>query len=126
MYKYLGVLNRNGINDVYSKSIAGLLLFQDNENHYTSMPNKMFEYMAAGLPVVASDFEYWRNIIENNRCGFCVNYSDVEGIREAIEFLFNNLDDAKQMGLNGRKLIEEKYNWNNEEDKLLSLYSKLL
>ena len=43
------------------------------------MPVKMFEYMAAGLPVIASNFPLWESIINKYNCGICVNpYSAIE------------------------------------------------
>jgi len=87
---------------------------------------KMFEYMSAGLPVIASDFNSWREIIEGNNCGICVNPLDPKEIADAIKYIINNPKEAKQMGENGKKAILEKYNWSIEEKKLFRVYNKLL
>lgn len=122
---YLGRLNRKEINELYGKSVAGLVLLLPIENYVNSLPIKLFEYMAAGLPVIASDFDLWRRIIDECRCGICVNPNDNNQVVAAICKLLNDRKLAQEMGLNGRKCVMEKYNWKNEEEKLLSLYQEL-
>jgi len=90
------------------------------------MPNKMFEYMIAELPIIASNFLLWREIVEKNNCGICVNPLDPKEIAEAIEYLIEHPDEARKMGENGRKAVLEKYNWENESKKLLEIYEELL
>lgn len=91
-------------------------------NYVDAQPNKMFEYMSAGLPVIASNFPLWKEIIEGNQCGICVNPLEPKEIAAAIDWLTQNPEAAEQMGKNGRKAVEEKYNWQNEEEKLINLY----
>ena len=88
------------------------------------MPVKMFEYMAAGLPVIASNFPLWESIINKYNCGICVNpYSAIE-IKNAINEIIENPEKAKEMGDNGRKIAFDKYNWDNEGEKLVKLYQQ--
>ena len=82
--------------------------------------------MMAGLPIICTDFILWKEIVETNKCGICVNPNNINEITAAIKYLVDNPDIAKQMGENGRKLIEEKYNWKYEEKKLIGLYKKVL
>jgi len=91
-------------------------------DHLNALLNKMFEYMAAGLPVIASNFPLWRDIIEGNGCGIMVDPKSPEEIAKAVEYLIDNPQEAKVMGENGRKAVEEKYSWNPEGEKLLALY----
>jgi glycosyltransferase involved in cell wall biosynthesis len=107
-------------------AFAGLVLFHPAPNHTNSLPNKLFEYMAAGLPVVASNFPLWKEIVEGNRCGITVDPLDSKAIAQAIEYLLAHPEEALQMGENGRRAVEEKYNWEAESKKLLGVYSKLL
>ena len=86
----------------------------------------MFEYMAAGIPVVASNFKLWKSIIEENECGICVDPLNHKEITDAIEKLLKNPQLAKIMGKNGQKLVKENYNWKMEEKKLLTLYKSLI
>lgn len=124
--EYLGYLDRNGVNDLYKKSVVGMVLYQPAANHYDAQPIKMFEFMAAGLPVIASDFPLWRRIVEEANCGICVNPLDVDAVSEALEKLFSNRLQAQEMGLRGRKAIETKYCWSQEEKVLLNIYNELV
>ena len=90
-----------------------------------AQPNKMFEYMSAGIPVIASDFARWREVIDEKDCGLCVDPLDSLAIARAIDELIINPDKAQRMGENGRSAVESQYNWPAEEKKLLSFYSSI-
>ena len=122
----LGWLDRSGVRTLLNDSLAGLVTLHPVINYLDSLPVKMFEYMAVGLPVIASDFPLWKEIIEGNNCGLCVDPLDPQAIAEAIDYLANHPEEAEQMGRNGQKAIQEKYNWDIEEAKLLTFYSSLL
>ena len=121
----LGFLTRQQVNQVLAKSRAGLVTLHPVINYVDALPVKMFEYMAAGIPVIASNFPLWRYIVEGNQCGICVDPLDPKAIGEAIQYLIDHPAEAEQMGKNGRQAVEEKYNWMIEEQKLLDLYKKL-
>ena len=123
--QYLGRLGRNGINCMYGDARAVLVVLQPLDRYKVSQPIKMYEYMAAGLPVIASDFPLWKQIIEDSGCGMCVNPTDADEVRKACVKLLTHPDLCKKMGLAGRKCVEEKYNWVVEEKKLLKLYKSL-
>ena len=122
----LGHINRTEVKEVLSRSMAGLVLFHPEPNHINAQPNKMFEYMSAGIPVIASNFPLWKVIIEGNNCGICVDPFNVNEIANAINWIMNNPQQAKRMGENGRKAVEEKYNWEQEGNKLLRIYEGLI
>ena len=82
--------------------------------------------MEAGIPVVLSDFPIWREILNHYKCGISINPDNKEEIIDAINMLLDNPQLAKEMGENGRKAVEEKYNWRTEEKKLLNIYNTLL
>jgi glycosyltransferase involved in cell wall biosynthesis len=124
--KYLGFVSRKEAYNVMSRSIAGIVTFLAAPNHVNAQPNKMFEYMSAGIPVICSHFPLWRDIIEKNECGICVDPSDPEAIAAAINYLKDNPVIARKMGENGRRAVIEKYNWNAEENKIKEIYSSLL
>lgn len=123
---YLGYLNRDEMKKMFGKVIVGLVLFHPEENHINAQPNKLFEYMSAGIPVIASNFPLWKEIIEKNNCGICVNPLDPKEIADAIKYLLEHPQEAKKMGENGRKAVLEKYNWDKESEKLLYVYEKIL
>ena len=122
---YLGRINREGVNELYGKSVLGLVLLLPNPNYLWSRPIKMYEYMAAGLPFICSDFPLWREVVEETGAGVCVSIDNIDEIKAAIEYFIDNREEAQQMGRNGRKYVTEKYNWKHEEEKLLKLYEQL-
>lgn len=121
----LGFLNRKEVAECLSRSMAGVVTFLPAPNHINSQPNKMFEYMSAGLPVIASDFPLWQEIIVGNKCGVCVDPNDPAALAEAIDALAADPEHARAMGERGRLAVQTKYNWTAEEKKLLLLYESL-
>jgi glycosyltransferase involved in cell wall biosynthesis len=85
----------------------------------------MFEYMASGTPLIASDFPLWREIVLGNKCGFCVDPMDPIAIAKAIDFMIQHPQQARQMGENGRRAVLERYTWAREETRLLALYKAI-
>lgn len=121
----LGWQSRVVVRDLLQGSMAGLVTFLPIPNHIDAQPNKMFEYMGAGVPVIASNFPLWREIVEGNDCGLCVDPLDPAAIARAIDYLVTHPQEAERMGRNGQRAVHEKYNWTNEEAKLLQLYASL-
>ena len=122
----LGSLARKGVRDVLASSIAGLVTLHPTRAYMDSLPVKMFEYMSAGVPVIASDFPHWRDIVEGNDCGLCVDPLDPHAIATAIDRLTGDPALARRMGENGREAVKQRYNWAIEERHLLALYDRLL
>jgi glycosyltransferase involved in cell wall biosynthesis len=122
----LGFLNRHQVSDVLARSKAGIVTFLPAPNHVDAQPNKMFEYMSAGLPIITSNFPLWKEIVEGSSCGICVDPLDPKAIAEAVQYLIDHPEEAEKMGINGRLAVEEKYNWVIEEQKLLKIYKGLL
>jgi glycosyltransferase involved in cell wall biosynthesis len=122
----LGYLDRGGVRLVLEHSMAGLVTLHPIINYRDALPVKMFEYMAAGIPVIASDIPLWRSIIESADCGICVDPFDPGAIAGAIDSLLENPERARRMGENGRKAVVSKYNWSIEEKKLYRFYADLV
>jgi glycosyltransferase involved in cell wall biosynthesis len=121
----LGWLGREAVSDVLQRSVAGLVTLHPIDHFMEALPVKMFEYMAAGIPVIASDFPLWRDIVERNGCGLCIDPCDPGAIARAVDYLVANPDKAGRMGENGRQAVLKKYNWSVEEKKLLGFYAAL-
>ncbi|WP_278405679.1 glycosyltransferase family 4 protein [Pseudoalteromonas ruthenica] len=123
--EFLGSVDRKGVQLLLEKAIAGLVTFLPEPNHVEAQPNKLFEYMSAGLPVIASNFPLWRNVVEKHECGICVDPTDPQQIADAMQFLVDNPEKAKQMGKNGVAAVESKYSWQPEFAKLKAFYEKV-
>lgn len=122
----LGFLGRQEVARVLARSVAGLVTFLPSPNHIDAQPNKMFEYMSAGVPVIASHFPLWREIVEGNDCGICIDPLDPSAIARAIDCLAANPQEAERKGKNGQKAVRRTYNWANEEVKLFDLYTRII
>lgn len=125
---YLGILDRKQVRNVLGDSKIGICLLKNSGQYrkLDNLPTKIYEYMAAGVPVIASDFPYYKKIIDRNQVGICVNPEDIKAITEAIRYLVEHPDKAEEMGKNGRKLVGEKFNWELEKQHLFELYKKVL
>lgn len=123
--EYLGVLDRKAVSRLMSESVAGLVLFHPEPNHVNAQPNKLFEYMSAGIPVIASHFPLWRDIVERFDCGICVDPLDPAEIADAMLRLAGDPALARRMGRNGRTAVLERFNWEQEQGRLLQLYREL-
>jgi hypothetical protein len=104
---------------------AGLTLLHPVESYLTAYSVKMFEYMAAGLPFVASDFPLWRRIVEEADCGLLADPLDTAAIAAAMRRLTADPAEARRLGANGRRAVETTYNWEREREKLLAFYARL-
>jgi glycosyltransferase involved in cell wall biosynthesis len=124
--EFLGRVARDQVVEMMSRARAGLLLFHEHPHHVSANPTKMFEYMSAGLPVIASDFPAWRDFVQEHDCGICVDPTDPAAIGEAIEWVLDHPDEAQRMGANGRRAVERGYTWESERATLLELYEELL
>ena len=122
----LGYLNRQDISNLLSNTRAGLLLFLPDPNHTSAQPNKLFEYMSAGIPVIASNFPLWSRIIDRYNCGIAVDPANPQKIAQGIKYIMTHPEEAEKMGKNGRSAVIEKFNWRAEEKSLLTLYHDLL
>jgi glycosyltransferase involved in cell wall biosynthesis len=123
---YHGQITRRHIARLLGRVRAGLVLYHPLPNHIDAQPIKLFEYMAAGLPVIASDFPHWREIIEGAGAGLLVDPQDTGAISDAMKWILNNPKQAEKMGLNGKRAVLEAYNWKVESHKLIELYHDLI
>ncbi len=118
-----GRLSRDGVAEVLREARVGLLVLHPVEAHLQSLPIKLFEYMAAGIPVVASDFPFWRELV--GEAGVLVDPNDVDAIAAAIETLLDDPANAEAMGARGREAVATRFGWEAEGERLLSLYERI-
>jgi len=125
---YRGYCSRQEIEQIYRDSNVGIATVL-NIGQYEIQSNlltKTYEYMAMGLPVIANDSVGIRRVNDIYNFALVVDPSDSEKISNAIMYLKNNPETAKCMGNNGKRAINEKYNWEREEKKLICLYEEVL
>lgn len=124
--RYLGPQNRAEVANLLGQARAGIVVLHPSPNYLEAQPTKLFEYMAAGLPVIASNFPHWQALIGSPPCGITVNPLHPYSIAQAIEWILTHPQDAEQMGRQGRLQVVERYNWETESVKLLALYERLI
>jgi glycosyltransferase involved in cell wall biosynthesis len=124
--EYLGWLDRRQIRSLLDETMIGLVSLHPTITFKSSLPVKMFEYMAAGVPVLASDFPLWNSIISKKQCGLLVNPLNPEEIASAIDYLVENPEETSIMGEKGKAAIHQTFNWEKESTVLKVLYEELL
>ncbi|MBK8492528.1 MAG: glycosyltransferase family 4 protein [Saprospirales bacterium] len=123
---FVGRQSRKEVARFLAESKIGIVTFLPAPNHNKNQPNKLFEYMAAGIPVVCSHFTRWKKIVEDAGCGKCVDPANPKEIAHAIAELLAHPEEAQATGMRGRKAMESTYNWQTEEEKLWAFYQKVL
>ena len=121
----LGFQGRSELASLLRRSRAGLVLIHNEPNYATALPVKLFEYMCAGLPVIASDLRGCREIVQSARCGLLANPLSPEEIAQAISYLWTHPAEADAMGRRGFDAVRQRYNWASQEKILLQLYRRL-
>lgn len=118
-----GWLPYDDVREVVRKAHVGLILFrEDLVNFLSGPPNKLFHYMAAGIPVLSVDMPAIRSILLEEKCGVIIRDQSVKSIIEAISNILNFPDNIRKIGDAGRSAIEQKYSWKHMERKLIRAY----
>lgn len=96
-----------------------------NLNNKLASPNKLFEAMMCKKPIIMNTGIACADIIQNENMGLLVPYGDYDALKKAVLTLKNNPALRKELGENGRKAYDTKYNWKIMEKRLLDMYSSL-
>jgi len=121
---YLGVVEATEVLKYAKACDVGIITFLNYPNHITTVATKPFEYMAAGLPIIVSDFPYWRTFFKDSAI-----YVDPENpvkIKQAIIDLLEDENKLQKLRVKNLKLIQEQYNWGTVFKELKNLYDKIL
>ena len=120
-----GRLEPKSVGALYARVRVGLVTLYPEPNHIDSQPVKLFEYMAAGIPMIASNIPLWKNWVDEYSCGLCVDPRDPAQIRAALIYLLENPERAFEMGMNGWRAARENFSWKPEAARLVRLYDEL-
>ena len=124
--RYHGYLPREAASELTMQAGCGLVVLEPRPNYLDSLPTKLFEYMSAGLPVIASDFPLWRTIVEEAGCGLLVDPLDARSVADAMLRLIADPEAAAAMGRRGREAARERYAWRTEKLTLVNAYERWL
>lgn len=108
-----------------AKTTIGLCLLHPVPNYMESMPTKFYEYMAASVPILATNVPLWTNFLQENKAGWSVDPFDSIQIAKDIMDKYDTTGDFLQMGRQGREAFLRKYSWQQEEQKLIEFYSEM-
>jgi glycosyltransferase involved in cell wall biosynthesis len=114
------------IGEYLKRASVGWVSWQPVPKNEKNIPTKLFEYMAYGLPVVSSDLASTRPFVRNGENGYLVTADDPAAHAQSILKILQNPDEGQQMGRNGQQLVQNQYNWDEMEKRLLALYKVLL
>ncbi|MBI9076961.1 MAG: glycosyltransferase family 4 protein [Desulfatibacillum sp.] len=123
---FLGMVDLKTVYEHVHNAAIGFMCLQPIHGYEDTSPNKLYEYMSAGLPIIASDFSLWKDDLVKENTGLAVDPTDPQAIAEAIDNLLQNPALCREMGANGKRLFKSKYCWETQEAKLLALYRRLL
>jgi glycosyltransferase involved in cell wall biosynthesis len=123
--KHHGFIDQHSTFRILQNVRAGLVLFHPEPNHFESLPQKMFEYMGAGLPIIASDFPFWRKILGDSGSGIFVDPQNPQEIAKAIEYVLTHPREAEEMGRRGQAAVQQNFNWDTEAERLIQLYGAI-
>lgn len=124
--KWVGLLPYEEVPRLLSRADIGLVPLQPIPKFQKNIPTKQFEYMAAGLPIVASDLAPIRRYIEAAQAGKLAIADDARSHAAKAAYLIQHPTEAEQMGRNGQHAFETQYNWDSEAKKLIGLYESLV
>ncbi len=121
---YRGTLAHNDALEIVSESDVGLMVMHRGRSKEMSSPLKMYEYLGLGLPIIASDFRKWREILDEKPCALFVDPDSPSDIAEKMEILIKDKKLRNNMRENAIE-ISSKYSWKSIENRLLTLYKSL-
>ena len=128
-YEFLGWLSHEDMSLYLKVAVIGVALHQPTRL-YMLYPakgtgRKFFTYMESGLPIVGPEFAEVGQVVREENCGILVDTTKPEDIAEAIVYLLNHTNEAKALGDNGRRAVEEKYNLAIEKKKVIRVFETL-
>lgn len=121
-----GYVDRTQAAEIFSKCALGVVLFDKSPNHLYSLSTKIFEYMAAGLPVLVSDLPTNIELIQRSGAGLYLDPADTQKLTETLTEILDNPDYLAQMGSKGKQLVNTELSWEREQETYLDIYYELL
>jgi len=121
----LGWREHASLPELYAASDVGLLPFLPGRHVKITLANKLFDYMAAGVPIVASDLPPMRRILEETKAGVLFTPGDSASLASAVVDLLRDAATRRRLSQNGRRAAAEKYNWREDEKRFLQIFESV-
>ncbi len=119
---FLGRVALEDIEKLLFDSSVSVNLFSNHPNHYGLRSNRLFESLAAALPVIVSNFLLTKSFVDEYSCGIAVDPHSPESIAQALRTLLSNPEIAMEKGLKGRSAVLKHYSWDSQAEKLNKFY----
>lgn len=121
-----GWLAYQEVGQVLSSCSIGIIFMQPKENNMLAgPPNKLFNYMRYGMPIVTVDLPETRRIVLESQCGIVVIERTADSLANALSILIDDRELRVRLGRNAQKAVYDKYNWGVMESRLLRIYREL-
>jgi glycosyltransferase involved in cell wall biosynthesis len=121
----LNRVSRDEVADLLQSATLGMLLLSPTPNHLDALPVKLFEYCAAGLPIVASDYPMLESLVVGENIGICLSLEDIALMTLEVKELIHDEQRRAKMGANGISAVRMKWNWELEESQFVAMYTAL-
>lgn len=120
-----GQVGRQQIQAILAQCAVGIVTLHPTPSYKEAYPIKMFEYLAAGCAVLASDFPLYRTLLQEGNCGVFVDPQNEAKIAQALIDFTQQPEETLRMGITARSLFEAEYSWEMEALKLHEFYLSL-
>lgn len=111
--------------ELVARADAGLSPLLRNGHHDTTYANKLFQYMAGGLPILVSDCPAQERLVREEGCGRIHRAGDADSLASEIRWMMDHAEEARSMGIRAREAIEQRWNWAVTGEQLRNLYESL-
>lgn len=122
--KYLGNFPYGEHFKYIKNSDIGIIPFLPARNHMTTLPNKPFEYFLCKVPVLMSNFPYWKSTFKNLAIFF--DPLSPNNIKDIILYILENKDISNKLVENAFNKLQTEFNWNKEKEKLENFYKNII
>uniref|UniRef100_UPI003A959995 glycosyltransferase n=1 Tax=Marinobacter sp. TaxID=50741 RepID=UPI003A959995 len=119
-----GWLEHHQVDELMTQANVGALTYRVCPHWNHTIPNKIFDYMLAGLPVLATEVKPIKRIINETESGLVCKDLDIKDIAQKLQML-RSPGLRATLGKNGINAVKSKYNWSNDEKRLHAVIDSL-
>ena len=118
---WVGWVNHEDLFHYIKKCKAGIIPHFSSEHVDTTIPNKVFDYMGCGIPVIASDARPLKRLMSETQAGLTFKSGDVVDLASTVLKVFRS---NEPFGSNGKLAVQKQYNWKKDEERLKSVIDR--
>ena len=125
---YLGLIPYKEMPGIVARSIAGLSPQNNISNRSDKglSPLKVFETLACGVPVIVTDFPGQADLVRSGHCGLIVPPEDVAALAQAVCYLYERPQEAREMGARGHDLVVHEHSWDHRAEATAAVLDRVI